>query len=170
MDLVIDSDLLVLSVGIRPHPEARELAKKLKLPLMSEGFFMEAHPKLSPLDFSSNGLYLCGLAHSPRFVEESLAQAQGAACRAAGLLRQTEIRSSGVIAVVDRNRCSSCLVCVRACPYRVPRIDHEGISVIDARGCQGCGICASECPAKAISLQHYTDAQVIAQAHGMVAD
>jgi heterodisulfide reductase subunit A len=169
MDLVIDSDLLVLSVGIRPHPEARELAKKLKLPLMSEGFFLEAHPKLSPLDFSSNGLYLCGLAHSPRFVEESLAQAQGAACRAAGLLRQTEIRSSGVIAVVDRNRCSSCLVCVRSCPYNVPRIDREGISVIDARGCQGCGICAAECPAKAITLQHYTDAQVISQAQGIAA-
>jgi heterodisulfide reductase subunit A2 len=169
MDLLIDSDLLVLSVGIRPHPEARELAKELRLPLMSEGFFLEAHPKLSPLDFSNAGLYLCGLAHSPRFVEESLAQAQGAACRAAGLLRQTEIRSSGVIAVVDRSRCSSCLVCVRACPYNVPRIDPEGISVIDARGCQGCGICAAECPAKAITLQHYTDAQLISQAQGIAA-
>ena len=169
LDLVIDADQLVLSVGIRPHPEARELAKKLKLPLMSEGFFLEAHPKLSPLDFSSSGIYLCGLAHSPRFVEESLAQAQGAACRAAGLLLQTEIRSSGVIAVVDRTRCTSCLVCVRSCPYNVPHIDREGISVIDARGCQGCGICPAECPAKAITLQHYTDAQVISQAHGIAA-
>ncbi len=170
MDLIIDADLLVLSVGVRPHPGARELANKLKLPMMPEGFFLEAHPKLNPLEFSSSGIYLCGLAHSPRYLEESLAQAQGAAGRAAGLLRQRDIRSSGVIAIVDRSRCSSCLVCVRACPYRVPRIDREGISVIDARGCQGCGICASECPAKAISLQHYTDAQVIAQAHGMVAD
>jgi heterodisulfide reductase subunit A-like polyferredoxin len=167
MELTLDADLLVLSVGIRPHPEARELAGKLKLPLMSEGFFLEAHPKLSPLDFGTSGIYLCGLAHSPRFIEETLAQAQGAACRAAGLLRQHEIRSSGVIAVVDRSRCSSCLVCVRSCPYQVPRIDRGGISVIDARGCQGCGICAAECPAKAITLQHYSDAQVIAQARAV---
>lgn len=169
MELLIDADLLVLSVGVRPHPEARDLAAKLKLPMMAEGFFLEAHPKLNPLEFSSSGIYLCGLAHSPRYLEESLIQAQGAASRATGLLRQREIRSSGVIAVVDRSRCSSCLVCVRSCPYRVPRIDKDGISVIDAQGCQGCGICVSECPAKAITLQHYTDAQILAQTQGIVA-
>jgi heterodisulfide reductase subunit A2 len=168
-DLLIDADLLVLSVGVRPHPESRELAVKLKLPMMAEGFFLEAHPKLNPLEFSSSGIYLCGLAHSPRYLEESLAQAQGAAGRASGLLRQQEIRSSGVIAVVNRSRCSSCLVCVRSCPYRVPRMDSEGLSVIDAQGCQGCGICVSECPAKAITLQHYTDAQISAQAQSIVA-
>jgi heterodisulfide reductase subunit A-like polyferredoxin len=166
MDIEINSALLVLSGGIRPRPEAVEIAKKFKLPRMPEGFFMEAHPKLSPLDFSSSGIFLCGLAHSPRFVEESLAQARGAAARAAGLLLQREIHASGVVAVVDRNKCSSCLVCVRSCPYHVPVIDSEGISVIDPHGCQGCGICAAECPAKAIALKHYTDAQMTAQALG----
>jgi heterodisulfide reductase subunit A2 len=166
LDLVIRTDLLVLSSGVRPHPAALDIARKLKLPRMQEGFFMEAHPKLSPLDFSSSGLFLCGLAHSPRFVEESLAQARGAACRAAGLLRQPEIYTSGAVAQVDRTRCSSCLVCVRSCPYHVPVIDQEGISVIDPRGCQGCGICAAECPAKAIILKHCTDGQMMAQARG----
>jgi heterodisulfide reductase subunit A2 len=166
LDLAIKTDLLVLSSGVRPHPGALEIAKKLKLPRMQEGFFMEAHPKLSPLDFSSSGIFLCGLAHSPRFLEESLAQAKGAACRAAGLLLQKEMHTSGVVAEVDRERCSSCLVCVRSCPYNVPVIDREGISVIDPRGCQGCGICASECPAKAITFKHYNDAQLMAQSHG----
>jgi heterodisulfide reductase subunit A len=166
MDLEIKPDLLVLSAGIRPRPESAEIAKMLKLPQMQEGFFMEAHPKLSPLDFSSAGIFLCGLAHSPRFMEESLAQAKGAACRAAGLLLKHEIQSSGSVAEVDRKRCSSCLFCVHSCPYNVPAMDKEGISVIDPRKCQGCGICAAECPAKAITMKHSTDAQMIAQARG----
>jgi heterodisulfide reductase subunit A2 len=164
MNLDIKPDLLVLSAGIRPRPDNAEIARMLKLPMMREGFFMEAHPKLSPLDFSSAGMFLCGLAHSPRFVEESLAQAKGAACRAAGLLLKKEIQTSGTVAVVNRDKCSSCLFCVYSCPYKVPSMDKQGISVIDPRKCQGCGICAAECPAKAITLKHFTDAQMIAQA------
>jgi heterodisulfide reductase subunit A-like polyferredoxin len=162
--LELAPDLLVLSAGIRPRADAAEIARKLKLPTIPEGFFLEAHPKLAPLDTSSSGIFLCGLAHSPRFIEESLAQAKGAAGRAAGLLLQRELRASGVVAVVDRMACSSCLKCVRACPYRVPVMDEEGISVIDPHGCQGCGICVAECPAKAIVLRHYTDGQLNAQA------
>jgi heterodisulfide reductase subunit A-like polyferredoxin len=166
MDLEIKPDLLVLSTGIRPRPEAADVASMLKLPMMQEGFFLEAHPKLAPLDFSSAGVFLCGLAHSPRFMEETLAQAKGAASRAAGLLLQHEIHTSAVVAQVDPDRCSACLVCVYSCPYNVPKVNGEGYSVIDARSCQGCGTCASECPAKAITLKHYTDSQVIAQAQG----
>ena len=163
MDLEIKPDLLVLSAGVRPRPEAEAIAKMLKLPTMQEGFFLEAHPKLSPLDFSTAGIYLCGLAHSPRFMEETLAQASGAACRAAGLLLQKEIHSSGVVAEVIPERCSSCLACVYSCPYHVPVMNAQGVSYIDPRGCQGCGICAAECPAKAIVFKHYTDLQTIAQ-------
>jgi heterodisulfide reductase subunit A2 len=162
--LEIAPDALVLSTGIRPGPQTKTIARMLKLPLTQEGFFLEAHPKLSPLDFSSAGIYLCGLAHSPRFVEESLLQARGAAARCAAILLQKEIRTSGTVASVIRERCSSCLTCVYACPYNVPRMDREGISVIDPRGCQGCGICVAECPAKAITMAHYTDAQLEAQA------
>jgi heterodisulfide reductase subunit A-like polyferredoxin len=99
-------------------------------------------------------------------MEESLAQARGAACRAAGLLLRREITTSGTVAEVDRERCAACLLCVYSCPYKVPYIDEEGISVIDPRKCQGCGVCASEYPAKAITFHHYTDAQVSAQARG----
>jgi heterodisulfide reductase subunit A2 len=164
MTLEIKTELLVLSSGIRPASGSLEIAKMLKLPLMQEGFFIEAHPKLNPLDFSSAGIFLCGLAHSPRFVEESIAQAKGAACRAAGLLLQKEIQTSGAVAEVVRERCSSCLLCVYSCPYHVPVMDSEGISVIDPRKCHGCGVCVAECPAKAITFKHYTDDQVIAQA------
>ncbi|MCU0612269.1 MAG: FAD-dependent oxidoreductase [Candidatus Eisenbacteria bacterium] len=164
MDLRISPDALVLSSGIRPHPGAEPVASMLKLSTGQEGFFMESHPKLSPLDAHTQGVFLCGLAHSPRFIEESLAQARGAAGRAAGLLVQSEIRVSGTVAAVIRDRCSACLTCVHVCPYHVPRMDEHGISVIDPRGCQGCGICVAECPAKAISMKHYTDAQLGAHA------
>jgi heterodisulfide reductase subunit A-like polyferredoxin len=162
MNLHIEPDALVLSSGIRPHPWAVDVARLLKLSTGQEGFFMESHPKLSPLDANTQGVFLCGLAHSPRFIEESLAQARGAAGRAASLLVQSEIRVSGTVAEVIRDRCSACLTCVHVCPYHVPRMDEQGISVIDPRGCQGCGVCVAECPAKAISMKHTTDAQLAA--------
>jgi heterodisulfide reductase subunit A len=164
LNLHIHTDALVLSAGIRPHPGGEPVAAMLKLSRGQEGFFMESHPKLSPLDANTQGVFLCGLAHSPRFIEESLSQARGAAGRAAGLLVQSEIRVSGTVAEVIRDRCSACLTCVHVCPYHVPRMDAEGISVIDPRGCQGCGVCVAECPAKAISMKHYTDAQLGAHA------
>jgi heterodisulfide reductase subunit A2 len=168
MHLGIDPELLVLSAGIRPQPGVEDLGKILKLPFMQEGFFMEAHPKLNPLDFSRPGVFLCGLAHSPRFIEESITQALGAAARAAGLLLQKEVYSSGIVAQVKRELCSACLACVNICPYHVPYIDLQNTAVIDPEGCQGCGICVSECPAKAITFKHYTDDQILAQIEGAV--
>jgi heterodisulfide reductase subunit A len=168
-DLELEPEALVLSTGMRPRPEAEHIARLLRLPLTQEGFFLEAHPKLRPLDFATPGLFLCGLAHSPRFVEESLIQAKGAACRAAGLLLQEEMFTTGAVAEVDRDLCSACLVCVRVCPYRVPVIDAEGISAIDPCGCQGCGLCVAECPAKAITLRHSTDSQMTARIAGACA-
>ncbi|NTV43244.1 MAG: FAD-dependent oxidoreductase, partial [Syntrophobacteraceae bacterium] len=147
LHLRIAADRVVLSTGVRPPEGVSEIAGMLKLPFIEEGFFLEAHPKLSPLDFSQAGVFVCGLAHSPRYVEESLIQAKGAACRAAGLLLRRDMRSSGIVAQVKRKECTACLVCVRRCPFKVPYIDAEGVSVIDALACQGCGICVAECPA-----------------------
>jgi heterodisulfide reductase subunit A len=162
----LEPEALVLSTGMRPRPETEHVARLLRLPLTEEGFFLEAHPKLRPLDSATAGVFLCGLAHSPRFLEESLMQARGAACRAAGLLLREEMFTTGAVAEVDRDRCTACLVCVQVCPYRVPVIDAEGISAIDPCGCQGCGLCVAECPAKAITLRHCTDSQMAATIAG----
>jgi heterodisulfide reductase subunit A-like polyferredoxin len=143
---------------------SREIAKVFKLPFDADGFFMEAHLKLRPLDFASSGVFLCGLAHSPKFLEESLAQAQGAAGRALGILSQKEMYVAGSVAQVNPLQCVACLTCLRTCPYGVPRMDEtEGVVIIDPAACQGCGNCASACPRKAISVNHNLDEQFIAK-------
>jgi heterodisulfide reductase subunit A-like polyferredoxin len=154
-------DYLVLSAAIRPHPENERLATTFKLPLTPDGFFLEAHMKLRPLDFASSGMFLCGLAHSPKFIDESIAQAKGSASRAATILSQKQMLVGGVVSVIDRERCAACLTCVRICPYNVPVITTEGVAEIEAVSCRGCGICASACPRSAIQVQHYRDEQII---------
>jgi heterodisulfide reductase subunit A-like polyferredoxin len=162
-EITLEPDLLVLSAAIRPQPDAVEFASKLKLPLTQEKFLMEAHMKLRPLDFVNEGMYLCGLAHSPKSISESLTQARGAASRAVTILSQPSLLVGGVVSVVDPDKCAACLTCVRSCPFNVPRINEEGVAYIEPAACQGCGICASACPRKAIKLQHYSDEQVVAK-------
>jgi heterodisulfide reductase subunit A2 len=160
----LKADCLALSAAIRPHPVAREIAGLMKLPLDADGFFMEAHLKLRPLDFAVNGVFLCGLAHSPKFIEESIAQAQGAAARALGVLAQEVMYVGGAVAVVDPQKCVICLTCMRTCPFGVPRVDPaEGVVTIDPAACQGCGSCASACPRKAIEVMHHRDAQFLSK-------
>jgi heterodisulfide reductase subunit A-like polyferredoxin/uncharacterized protein with ACT and thioredoxin-like domain len=160
----LKADYLALSAAIRPHPASQEIAKLFKLPFDADGFFMEAHQKLRPLDFASSGIFLCGLAHSPKYVEESIAQAQGAAARALGVLAQEEMYVGGAVACVDPKKCIICLTCMRTCPYGVPRVDqYEGVITIDPAACQGCGNCASACPRKAIEVMHHRDKQFVAK-------
>jgi heterodisulfide reductase subunit A-like polyferredoxin len=143
---------------------AKEIAGLMKLPLDNDGFFMEAHLKLRPLDCAVNGIFLCGVAHSPKFIEESIAQAQGAAARALGILARKVMYVGGAVAVVDPQKCAICLTCVRTCPFGVPRVDQaEGVISIDPAACQGCGSCASACPRKAIELMHHRDDQFLAK-------
>ncbi|HUT84366.1 MAG TPA: FAD-dependent oxidoreductase, partial [Thermodesulfobacteriota bacterium] len=162
-EIEFDPDYLVLSAGIRPNPLSEELSTRLKVPLTVDGFYLEAHMKLRPLDFSNEGMYLCGLAHSPKLIGESIAQARGAAARAATILSKKELLIGGMISVVDKERCAACLTCVRECPFDVPVITEEGVAWIEPASCQGCGICASACPRKAIDLQNYKDSQVISK-------
>ena len=162
-DILLEPELLVLSSAIRPQPDAAEFASKLKLPLTQDKFYMEAHMKLRPLDFVNEGIYLCGLAHSPKSISESIIQARGAVSRAVTILSQAYLMAGGVVSVVDTDKCVACLTCVRSCPFNVPSINEDGVAYIEAAACQGCGICAGACPRKAIKLQHYADEQIIAK-------
>ena len=162
-EIQLEPDLLVLSAAVRPQQDAEEFASRLKLPLTQDKFYMEAHMKLRPLDFVNEGMYLCGLAHSPKSISESIVQARGAVSRAMTILSKPYLMVGGVVSVVDEDRCVACLTCVRSCPFGVPRINEEGVACIEAAACQGCGICASLCPRKAIKLQHYKDEQVTAK-------
>lgn len=160
--LIINPNLLILSTGIIPR-ENEELATLMKLPRTPENFFLEAHMKLRPVDFATEGIFLCGLAHSPKPLTESLAQAKAAVSRACTILAHDTIMVGGIVAQVEKEKCSACLTCVRVCPYNVPFINDEGVAQIDVALCQGCGSCAAECPGKAIQLQHFKDAQIIAK-------
>ncbi len=162
--LLLPAQRLVLSAAVRPRSDSAELASSLKLPLDADGFFMEAHLKLRPVDFVSAGFFMAGTAHGPKYLEEVIAQAKAAAARAAGVLSQSQMLVGGEVAVVDAERCVACLTCVRTCPYGVPQLNQEGVVYIDPAACHGCGNCASACPRKLIQVQHHTDAQILAKA------
>ena len=165
--MIIPTDLLILAAAILPN-EGKEVAASFKISQNAEGFFLEAHAKLRPVDLGSDGLFLCGLAHYPKPIDESIAQAQAAAARAATVLAKDVITLEAVKAVVEPDLCAVCLTCVRTCPYDVPYIGEEGAAVIDPAGCRGCGACVAECPGKAISLQHFTDNQLIAKCDALL--
>ncbi|HWQ61582.1 MAG TPA: FAD-dependent oxidoreductase [Negativicutes bacterium] len=157
----VKPELVVLAPGTVPSDTARGLGMLLKVPVNEDGFFMETHAKLGPIDFPTQGIYLCGGAHSPKSIDESICQAQGAVARAATILSHDNLMAGGVVATVDQDKCAACLTCVRICPYSVPLIDSSGKASIEPVQCHGCGSCAGECPNKAIQLQHYKDHQVI---------
>jgi len=163
-------DLVVLAAAIRPHPSARSVAQLLKVPLDGDGFFLESHVKLKPLDFGADGIFLAGLAHAPKTMAESMAQARGAAGRAATILAKETIERSGVISEVDPTRCAACLTCVRLCPYDVPVVREDGAAYIDPAACHGCGVCASSCPRRAIATYHYRDEQLAAKIDALFAE
>jgi heterodisulfide reductase subunit A-like polyferredoxin len=168
-ELQLEPDLLVLSTPIVPPEGAQQLASQLKLPVDMDGFFLEAHVKLRPVDFSADGVFMAGLAHYPKFLDETIAQAQAAASRAANVLSQQRILTNARVAVVDPLKCVGCLTCVRICPYGVPEVNSSyagvgnilGAAYIEPAVCHGCGTCVSECPARAIQLMHYTDVQTL---------
>jgi heterodisulfide reductase subunit A len=161
--ILIKADIVVLSTGILPNPDNEELSKLLKVPLSKDNFFLEAHMKLRPVEFATNGIFLCGLAHSPKFVDESISQACAAVSRTCTILAKGYVEVGGIVANVDKDKCSACLTCVRACPFDAPFIDTEGLAEINESKCHGCGVCSAECPAKAIQLNYYTDEQIIAK-------
>ncbi len=167
--VALGADLVVLGTATLPSEGTAEAARAFKLPLTEDGFLSELHAKLGPVDFPSQGLFLCGLAHSPKSIPESIVQAQAAASRAATILAQEALTVGGIVATVDADRCAACLTCVRVCPFGVPRISEDGVAVIYPVQCRGCGTCAGECPGKAIELPQYKDRQIAAMLRSLAA-
>jgi heterodisulfide reductase subunit A len=161
-DFRVEPDIVVLSAGIRPDDGASQIARLLKLPTTEAGFFLEAHVKLRPVEFATFGIFLAGLAHSPRFIDESITMAKSAGQQAVKILCKDMLTTTAAVASVDPEKCAACLICVRLCPFGAPRINPDGVSEIPPSACMGCGICVSECPAGAIDLNHCTDDQLIA--------
>jgi heterodisulfide reductase subunit A len=160
--LTLHADLLVLSTGIVPQPQ-RTLAQTLDLDLDGYGFFREEHPKMKPLDLGKGGLYVAGLAHSPRFLDETIAQAQGAAMRAAAFLAPQSLSDRPSSVWVNERLCSFCGLCVEACPYQARVMNYDSrVADVDYALCQGCGVCAVVCPNKATLQKAFEHKQLLA--------
>ncbi len=158
----ITADLLVLSAGIIPAEGNSELAKKLKVPVTEDGFFMEAHIKLRPVDFSSDGIFLCGLAHGPKSIDETIVQASAAAARASAILSKPKISQEACISEVIDENCDGCAYCIDPCPYdAITLLEYKKDGFIkktvqsDPGKCHGCGVCMATCPKKGIFVRNY---------------
>ena len=164
--IMLNPDLLVLSVASVPNDDAEKLSSLLKVPLTEDNLFLEAHMKLRPVDFANDGIFLCGTAHYPKFIDETISQSNAAAARASTILFNDQLWIGGVVASVDELNCIACLTCVRTCAYGIPCIE-EGIARIDPVLCRGCGSCTGVCPARAIQLMNYTDLQIEAKENAL---
>jgi heterodisulfide reductase subunit A len=172
MTLTIPADLVVLSAGIHPHEGNRQIGQFLKIPLNGEGFFLEAHMKLRPVDFMTDGVFLCGLAHSPKTIEESILQAQAAAARAATILARDSIEAEANVSQVVEESCDGCAYCVDTCPFKaITLLEYmwQGAikKVVEANEttCKGCGCCQATCPKKGVFIRGFTLDQIEAQIH-----
>lgn len=168
--LGLPADFLVLSAGIEPATGTGDLARRLKVPTATGGFFLEAHQKLKPVDTMTGGIFLCGMAHYPKSLGEAVAQAQAAAMRAAAILFQVEIQGGEITADIVAEECRQCLSCEKICPFGAISVGGEGVPEIKGELCRGCGICAAECPAGAIRMSRFTDAELTAQIRAALTD
>jgi heterodisulfide reductase subunit A len=169
-ELLIQTDLLVLTPGIVPVSENESLSKMLKVPLNEDGFFLEAHMKLRPVDFATEGIFLAGLAHSPKSIEESISQANAAAARALTYLSKKELETIGIISEVNERTCIGCGLCESLCPYKAIEIltkrtiiGEKQVAQINKALCKGCGACTASCRSGSIDLKGFTNAEVVAQ-------
>jgi len=176
--LKIEVDMVILATAIRPKEDAAELGKLYKVPVDGQGFYQEAHAKLRPVDFSTDGMFVAGLAHYPKPVDESVAQALAASARAATLLSQSHISLDAVKAAVDENYCDGCAICVDVCPYKAislidkPAGDEAEISkviTVNQAQCKGCGLCQGTCPKRGVYVAGFTMKQISAQIQAALA-
>ena len=155
----IDADMVCLASASVPPEGNRPLSRLLKVPLNEDGFFMEAHMKLRPVDFATDGIFMCGTAHNPKFIDESIAQAEAAASRAMTILAKEELTAGGPVSRVQPSRCSGCGVCWTVCPYQAISRGEDGIALVNEALCKGCGVCVASCRSGAMDLGGVSDEQ-----------
>jgi len=169
-----DSDLLILATPEIPREGTSDLAKMLKVPTTKDGFFLEAHVKLRPVDFATEGIFLCGGAHWPKWIDETITQAYGAAGRAASLMVKGEVETEGITSYVNEEKCIGCGVCTEICPYNAIEMleieDKMGLYTVNKKKahvinalCKGCGACVAECPVNAVNQNHFSSFQITQQ-------
>jgi heterodisulfide reductase subunit A len=164
--LALDVDLLVLSAAVVPSADSQDVARQFKVSMNPDGFFQEAHVKLRPVDSAADGLFICGTAHYPKHISETIAQALGAAGRAGVLLSQESVTASGAICRVAEDECVSCGACMTACRYGAISWNEtsEGKkALVNPALCKGDGLCCAKCPTDAIVLRHFTKQEVFNQ-------
>jgi heterodisulfide reductase subunit A len=164
--LIIDTDLLILSVATVPEPNNENIAQMLKIPLNDDKFFLEAHMKLRPVDFATEGVFVAGLAHSPKFIDEAIAQAKAAAGRASTIISKKSIEAEGIIAAVNEDICDGCGICQPICEYKAIDIvatdGDKKKAVVNEALCKGCGACVGACPSGAMEQKGFKDNQLMA--------
>jgi len=172
--ITIRPTYVALNAAIHPNPDNKDLAQLLKVPQNKEGYFLEAHMKLRPVDFATDGVFLCGLSHSPRLIDESISQALAAAARVNTVLSKPFIEAEGVVSVVDEEKCLGCGRCEDLCEYGAPRLEEVSPGVFKSRInealCKGCGSCAVECCTRAIRPKHFRTDQILTMIEAALAD
>jgi len=164
--VLVEADILALAAATLPPSDNRAISQLFKTSLDENGFFLEAHVKLRPVDFAGEGFYLCGLAHGPKSIEESIAQAQAAVSRACTILSKKSILAGGVVSSVDVNKCSGCGVCEAVCAFGAVNLEYNErlgrtVAVVTEASCKGCGVCASTCRSGAIDLKGFSDSEIL---------
>ncbi|MEN6374247.1 MAG: FAD-dependent oxidoreductase, partial [Smithella sp.] len=163
-EVALPADVVALSVGVVPNPENAAIGQMLKVPTNQDGFFLEAHVKLRPVDFQTDGVFMCGMAHSPKFSDESITQANAAVSRACTVLTLDFIEAEGKTAYVNKDRCSACGLCEINCPFSAIRVNAaEGYAEVNAVLCKGCGVCTASCRMNAADLNGFNNEEVLAQ-------
>ena len=162
----IIADRVILAARMDPLEQNQQLSKIFKVPLNQDGFFMEAHAKLRPVDFANDGVFLAGTAHGPKTISESITQGRAAAARAALILNKDRLETEATVASVDEDICSGCGICESICEYKaieiVERIDGKRIAVVNDSLCKGCGTCAGACPSAAMTQKGFRNDQLLA--------